>query len=483
MFKGILKDTAVYGLADFVFKFLNFATFPIYSHLFDIEEYGILALITTLGALVASVINCGLNNAVGRFYWELDGQKPKQRQLVTSGLICLCAFAIVVPILISAGAYYAQDFLQIKYEIKWFWIVLGIISIIPMQISQYCADVLRLHFSPWKFTLISSLQNVFTILFSLLFTWKWQMGIFGFLIGSFTGALFAVFPALWMIRSDLIRNFDWKVAKQLTLYGYPFIFASLGYWLFGSMDRWMLAEQSTLEEVGIFSIAFKLVTILIFVNSAFGQAWSPYVMKIYNTHSDYRDILSKFFNLWFYFLIILGLSLSFFAPEVLILMTPQEYWPASSLVPFVAMGLVFCGTTQVTAMGISFEKKTHIISFVSWLTAGVNFLLNWTLIPYYGALGSAVATLAAYLVMTCSYLLFSQKLHPLPLEYFKLTLFVTIALIGTFIAFYLSFYPISYSLLGIKLGILCFLICCGVLLSKNLKPNVSPDISLEKSRT
>jgi O-antigen/teichoic acid export membrane protein len=84
------------------------------------------------------------------------------------------------------------------------------------------------------------------------------------------------------------------------------------------------------------------------------------------------------------------------------------------------MGVVLQGTTQITALGISLERKTYLLSIAATITALVNFVLNLILIPEWGALGSGVAILISYAVLTGLYLYWTQRLHPIPLEIKKL---------------------------------------------------------------
>ena len=67
MLRTLIKNTAIYGLGDFVFKFIGFAVFPIYAHTFSVEEFGAMALVTTLAGLVGIFLNVGMNNSIQRF--------------------------------------------------------------------------------------------------------------------------------------------------------------------------------------------------------------------------------------------------------------------------------------------------------------------------------------------------------------------------------------------------------------------------------
>ena len=83
-----------------------------------------------------------------------------------------------------------------------------------------------------------------------------------------------------MIKDQIkfrVIKFYW--IKKLIIYGYPFIFSGLAYWIFGSIDRWMLAYLTDIKEVGIYSVAFRFSMIPMFLANAFGQAWSPLAIK------------------------------------------------------------------------------------------------------------------------------------------------------------------------------------------------------------
>lgn len=411
---------AIYGAGDFAFRFAAFAVFPIYAHLFSVNEFGIMELVNTFAGLVSIFIGLGMTNAVQRFYWDPETAKEGRPRLISTSLFIL----IIWSILFTSGAliaiYLFSEEIKGSYGILSGFILLSLSSNIPMQTLQYSLDTLRLHFSPWKFMLLSGWRNLSGVALGLLFILVLEMGLFGFFLGNLLAPAVSVPFGLWLIRKDLTWGFDRKVAKEVVQFGSPFVFAGLAYWFFGSLDRWMLATMADNTQVGLFSIAFKFSSLLVFVNFAFGQAWSPFAVKIYAECPDYRTVFSHILSYLFFGLSLIGAGLTLFARELLHLLTPASYWPAATVMGYITMGMVLQGTTQVTALGISLERKTHLISHAAWFTAGVNFILNWLLIPKYGALGSGIAIFLSYGVLTGLYLYWTQKLHPIPLEIKKL---------------------------------------------------------------
>lgn len=461
MLKLLLKDTAIYGSVDFILKVVSFFTFPIFSYLFTVEEYGILSLLITSSAILTPLLGCGISNSMTRYYWEQGISESQRSNVISTGLYFLIGWAILLSICVAVTSYFFRDYINAEYAqgLNCFMIVIA--GCTPALLCQYSTDVVRLYLAPWKFALISGIQNGSTLFLSILFVWKFNWGIAGFLGATTLGAFLALPIAISLIRKDLLPTFDKKLAKKIFRFGYPFIFVAIAFWIFGSMDRWMLAEMSSIEQTGLYSIAFKIGTIMFFFQAAIAQAWNPRAMQLYNSNVYYRTIYSKFFNLLFFLFLFLGAILSLFCREILYFMTPPSYWPAEAICPFICMGLVFSGTNQVAMLGFYLAKKIHIYNVGSWIAAGINFFLNLILIPHFHAVGAAVATFGTYLLLTCFYLFCSQKYHPIPLEYGKLGGCLVLTFLFTGIAAFLNGYLPSFELMFVKLSALLLLLGSG----------------------
>lgn len=421
MLRNVLKDSIIYGASDFILKLVNFSLFPVYAHIFKVDEYGTITLLSTIGGLIFLLLGLGMNNAVQRFYFEKKQDINYQKKIVTTGLWIITSWSILITFIIVGVSWLYSDYIESNYNIAWLLLCIVLLTNIPSQVLQYTQDTLRLHFSPWKYALVAFVKNISGALTGLLLILGFGMGIMGFFAGSFI-AFFIAMPLVYaFIRKDIVSGFDKELAKKLIKFGYPFIFTGLAYWIFGSIDRIMLTELSDKTNVGWLGIAFMFATVLSFINGAFGQAWSPHAYKIVaEDPENHRRVFSKIFTQWFFFIAITGSGVSLFSEELLMLTTPSEYWPASLCVVFLTMGLVLQGTTQITALGISLKHRTGLLTKAAWITAVANILLNFALIPVWGATGSAVATFLSYFILSALFLLWSQNLYPIPLETTKL---------------------------------------------------------------
>ncbi|HWT11306.1 MAG TPA: oligosaccharide flippase family protein [Allosphingosinicella sp.] len=419
-FKRFGRDVAVYGGTDLLFRLAQFIALPLYAFHLSIADFGVLALLTVSGTLLGMLLNLGVNNAVQRFYYDAGTRETERPLLVSTGLAQLLLSGTLVVGIALVVLYGLRDEIRAEYGIAWALVLITLLTVLPDQIAQYCLDAVRLQFAPLKFCAIAIVKNLLGVLLGLWFLLAWDMGVAGLLLGPLVSAALAAPLGLLMIRRDLVLRVDPAIVRRVFHFGYPYMLAGAAYWAFGSIDRWMLIELSDLEQLGLFSIAFKLTTALTFVIAAFAQAWSPIAYKMTAEEPRYRDYFSRILSTWFFALALLGLALGLFAPELLRLLTPPQYWGAAPMLAIGAAGIVLYGTTLITAMGVSLEKRTMLLSLSAWLAAVANLLINLFLIPRFGGVGAAVATFLSYVVLTGSLLYWSQKLHPLPLEHAKL---------------------------------------------------------------
>ena len=462
----LLKEFMIYGSGDFVFKFIGYASFLIYARMFTIEEFGILSLVGTLGGLIGIFQELGLNNATQRFYFEPKMPENQRSLLVGTSFTILLVWSLMLTGIALVILYPFSHAIEKRYDVLWIFIVLTLLSNIPIQILSYSQNLLRIYFSPWKFTFLSFFKNVVSLSFSLIFIVVFGLGLVGYFWGTFSALVISIPLSLWFIRKDLKFKYDKNMAKKVIGFGYPFIFVGLAYWLFGSIDRWMLSELSNNKEVGLYSVANKFATGIFFLTEAFGRAWPPFALKAYADNPNYRETYSRIFSYWFFGITFVGVIMSIFGLEIIQLSTPEGYWRSANSLSVLSMGIVLASTTQITAIGISLEQRTNLFFAGSWVTAFINILLNIILIPKYGALGASVATFISYAVLSSCYLYWTQKLHPIPLEIKKLSISALVIFVTLFFSFYANSLKWSIHIIISKIIFCCIITSLGLYIFK-----------------
>jgi hypothetical protein len=156
------------------------------------------------------VLNCGLNNAVQRFYWDKNTTATQQPLIVTSGLVAQLIFGflavffglLLVPVVmpwISAE----------ERPLTWVALVAALMVMALSQWSQYILDVIRLHFAPWKFFTVALVSRVKAMVFGLIGVVILGLGIDGLLAAQAIVSFLVMPLSLWLIRKDInFSKFD-----------------------------------------------------------------------------------------------------------------------------------------------------------------------------------------------------------------------------------------------------------------------------------
>ena len=113
-----------------------------------------------------------------------------------------------------------------------------------------------------------------------------------------------------------------------------------------------------------------------------------------------------------------AVGLSLFAPWLAhYLGRKPEYWPAATAIPALAFSNVFFAGFVVVTIATGRIRQTKFNWVAATAAALLNFGLNLWLIPAYGMLGAAYATLAAYVLLMAVRTWNAQRLYPVDYQW------------------------------------------------------------------
>jgi PST family polysaccharide transporter len=197
-------------------------------------------------------------------------------------------------------------------------------------------------------------------------------------------------------------------AKSLLKDGWPLLLSGMAVMMYMRVDMLMLEEMAGTREVGIYAAATRISEILYFLPIVIVSSISPSIIK---THDSDRNLyIRRLRNLYFvmvWLAIAMSLTLSLFSGQIISVLFGHEFKDAA---PVLAIHLwasvaVFLGVASSQHLLVEQLQK---ISFYRTLVGLVcNIVLNFFLIPNFGAMGAAMATVISYFVATFSLLLFN----------------------------------------------------------------------------
>jgi O-antigen/teichoic acid export membrane protein len=274
---------------------------------------------------------------------------------------------------------------------------------------------------------IASVTNVLiTVAAMVLFVAVFHWGAVGLVVGNFTGTLIVYFALLAHRHEQLGFEFNRPLLRKMQSFGMPLVPAALGLWTINFVDRVFVSWYKGNAEVGLYSAAVKIASVITFVLIAFRTAWPAFAFSI----DDDREAKRTYAFVLTYLLVFaswMALGIGALAPWWTRLLTAPEYQTAQEAVALLAFASVVYAGYTVLAIGSGRARRTQLNWVVTGVGAGANVALNFWLIPEWGFVGAAISTLAAYVVLFAGMTLYAQSVYPVPYQWRRVATAIGVA--------------------------------------------------------
>jgi O-antigen/teichoic acid export membrane protein len=451
--KRLGRHSAVYGLGGIVSRVLAVFLLPLYTRFLDTEDLGAVGLIVALSAVLVTILRLGISSAFFRFYF--DSPEPAQRRLVVRTSFWFTIASATLGL--AAGVLLAEPIANLLGLDDANLVRAGFVGIWAQMNYEQLTSLFRAEERSTAFVLASLANIAVTIGATILLVVVWEQGALGVIVGNFTGTLAVYLALLAVHREQLGLQFSRPLLREMNRFGIPLVPAALALIAVNFSDRFFLVHLASLDEVGLYEIGVRIASAMVLLLTAFRMAWPAFAYSI----EDDAEAKRTYAFVLTYLVVVaswLALALGLLAPWLVRLLTQPEFYEGERVVAPLAFGGMAYAAYIVMAIGVGRAKRTQFNWVITGFAAVVNVALNLILIPPYGIMGAAVATVASYVVMFLGMTWYAQRVFPTPYQWRRVLTAVAAALAllltgralgGLAVALALSLaYPLALLLLG-----------------------------------
>ncbi len=461
--KQLTKDTAIYGISTMVGRFLTFLLVPFYTNVFTTSDFGIYANLYIFIAVFNVVLIYGMDAAFLKF--DSAAIIGDEKDNFSTPFLSVFGVALVVTsslLLFKSPIYWLLDVPSDYYYLMYF--ACSILFFDALCVLPFIK--LRLELKAKKFATIKIINIVVNVFLNLFLILKLKWGIEAVFVSNLAASVVSFLLLFPTIIKRIRFRINITLLKRLLKFGLPYFPASFAVMLIQGIDRPILTHLTDLNTAGLYSANYKLgIFMLLFVNM-FQYAWQPFFLQNAeekNAKEIYSKVLTYFTLAASIILVVISLFISDLA-KIRILghsIIGNEYLGGLNIVPIILFAYLFNGLYQVFIAGIYIKEKSLYVPMMTGLGAAVNIVLCFVLIPILNITGAALATLAAYIVMSSGYYIVTQKFYRIEYEYAKIgKIFISIAIVG--IIYYIQLSGGYLSLLNKFLMVLLFFMLLGI---------------------
>ena len=421
-----LRDGGIYLIANIFNKAIAFITIPIFSRLLTTTEYGEVSTYSAYVSIIYFFVGIASEYTIRNAYVDYK-RKVSQYMSTMFSMTSLITFicSIIVVIINSGLIHFTTNIICLCCVIQAFMTYVN-----TAMINMYMMEG-----AVWKRAIVTAGPNLLSAILGIIFIISFKSNrAFGRIIGYVCAFVIFGVIELGTIWKNNKPGIDKNIAKYILKLSPPLIVHGLSVVALSQIDRVMITAMRGSSETGVYSIIYNLSMVALAVTNVLEGVWIPWFTLKYQNKCI--NEINKKSDEYLKFVCVLMVAIMLVSPEVLKLLTPKEYWNGINLIPplVIASFLMYMYSFQISLE--LYEKKTKQIAVITISAALTNVILNYILIPYYGALAASFTTVISYLV---SFLLHARNGHKIQKDLFPFKQFIipVIIFVVGIIVFYL----------------------------------------------
>jgi len=394
------------------------------------SEYGLLSLAISIVSFISIFSLLGLSTGVIRYISYYKGKRDDRRVkgTIISSLKLSLPVSLVLMILLFL---YSEKISILIFHNSELIPILRLFSLtLPfMSLSDiFLGVIIGFQKINYKVLVKEIIESVIRLVFTFIVIYL-GYNLLGVAVVYLISFVITSFLSFYLLQKRVFPFFKTKVipilfTKELFVFSFPFIFAGVLTLIVKWTDVFMIGFFRTTSEVGVYNVALPTANLLVIVPTSLMALFMPIITEFYSK-GKIKDIktLSRINSKWIFFLNFpIFLLIFLFSKNILEIMFGSEYVTGNTALLILTVGYMVFSLVHIPNAILIMMKKTRLIFYISLISAGVNVVLNYYLIPKFGIVGGSIATsfsLVLIFILTFRSCYKLTKMQPLRLSYFK----------------------------------------------------------------
>lgn len=436
-YKKLLKNTGLFAIGTFATSLLGLLMTPLYTSILSTGDYGVADLITVTTSLLMPLVTLAVFEGIMRY--SLD-KNADYNTIFTLGVLLSLGGSLLVALFLPLIS------LTPIGEYKWFFIAYFSTNTLYTIVSYFIKGIEKIK----TYTIGGVIGSFVFICSNLFFLLYLKIGVDGYILSFILGSLI---PTIYFFYTEKLYQYitipsliNKRLIKDIIIYSLPIIPNGISWWIANSSDRYILNYYADVSEVGIYSVSYKIPTIMMTIMGFFVASWQLSSVDEFGSEKS-KAFFSDIYNKYVLASVMLASLLIVFAKPFASFLYAKDFFVAWQYVPVLVIANVFNILSSFMGTVYTGAKKTKMLSLSTMMGAGSNILLNFLLIPHMGAMGAAIATAFSYVVIQTFRVIHSKQIMSFDVNY-KKNLFLYVLIINQ------AYFVIQDTVVGVIVSVL-----------------------------
>lgn len=383
-------------------KSITIVTTPVFTRLLSTSDYGkyngFMSWMGIITCFVTMYIYSGIYPQAIVKYKDEKALYSSSMQGLTASLVLLWTIIYLI-FSRTLNSFFSLTTLQMlaMFIIMWGHAIFGFWSI-----EQ------RVDYKYGKLVIITLAEAMLQSLLCVLLITQLEDKVTGLVWGIALANIVCYFP-LFVIQLHSGGKFlVWKIWKYALGLAIPLIPHFISSVLLSSSDRIMIQRIIGDSQAGIYSLAYTLSLVGSLINQAMLQTLEPWVFE--KIKSQNTKNIKKIIYPILVMVASVNIVIVLFAPEIIRVFGPVEYYDAIWVMPPIIMSVFFMFMYHIFSFFEFYFNKVSFISIATGIGAVLNIILNLIFIRIFGYYAAGYTTLVCYILFCISHYFFMKKI-------------------------------------------------------------------------
>ena len=210
-------------------------------------------------------------------------------------------------------------------------------------------------------------------------------------------------------------EFDKEFCKKITILSIPFALTSFFGIVLYSVDMVMLTNMVNSYANGIYSAAYKLISVLVLFYSVYSTVIFPVMSRFYKNEKNLLVVsLEKSIKYLMLFMIPISFATIFYSQEIVVLFFGHKYAPTSSVLSILICTVPLTFITGACQNTLNASHKEKYVTLTLLIATLFNIVSNFFIIPRYSYDGAAYTNILSDIIIGILYFYSIYKLDLMP---------------------------------------------------------------------
>lgn len=404
-----VRNGGLFSIFSFFNRGIAFLLLILLAEYINPEQYGELSLFNTLVMFLGYFAGLSTAGYLSVSYFK----RGKNYFNKDFSAICVitCVVSLLIAILFVVLHQYLSELLKVPVPFLYIGVIISFVNIFV----QLNLDYLRVQEKVSMYGVLSCSFALLNLLFSLYLVIAADLNWYGRVYAQLVcDVIFGLIALAWFIKDGLLTfPKDWEIYKMIILWGAPIIPHQASGWIKQGLDRYIINVSHSMADVGLFSFALNIASVILMIGIAFNQTNSVNLYQTLSTDMPndikYKKLQTKVRN--FSFLYFTATVLIIILGSICVPIALPKY---SDSVPYFILltiyGFLHCQYFLYCNYLFYYSKTSQLM----WITFGssiIHLLLSFALTRYSLYYTAIVYIISQGLVTTFVFIQGKKILH------------------------------------------------------------------------